>query len=1032
MRPFGCPVTILNTIDHLGKFDGKADEEFFVRYYTNSKAFKVFNSRTKIVEENLHVKFSENSPNIAGSGRNWLFDIDALTKSMNYKPVVAGHKSNSSTGTKACDSIGKARLETVSDTDYILLPLWTQDSLFFSSSKDTHGAGFKPSGDEEKKDAEDPGNENSEILSTEEPRVNQENDVNVNSTNNINTVSRADNVAGIDDKAVNENIVYGCADNLNIPDLEEIGRFGDDEDDDSGADMNNLDTYFQDEKGIVIKNKARLVTQGYTQEDGINYDEVFAPVARIEEIRLFLAYASFKDFVYQMDVKSDFLYGKIEEEVYVCQPPGFEDPDFPDRVYEVEKALYGLHQEPRAWYETLLNYLLDNEFQRGMIGKTLFIKRDKSDILLVQVYVDDIIFGSTREEMRTEFELTFFLGLQVKHKKNEIFISQDKYVHEILNKLGFSNVIKASTPMETHKTLLKDEKGEDVDEHLYRSMIGSLMYLTSSRPGLWYPKDSPFDLVAYTNSDYAGASLDRKSTTGGYKMVDVNAPSGQAPAMAPPGLYCFLHHSINLHPAVLGYDTNDKKAESYRCQLDEQWFVLTKDTLREALQITPINNNQAFVAPPSSDMLVDFVNESGYPKLVRNMSNVATAKVKNINGEAQLHAKVDRKKVVISKASIRRDLQFGDEGGIDCLPNETIFEQLLLMSAKTTAWNKFSSTITSAVICLAIEQKFNFFKYIFDNMVENLDSATKFLMFPRFVQVFLNNQLEEMANHTRIYVPPSHTKKIFGNMKRVGKSFFKRDTPLFLTMMVQAQKELGEDIAIPAKIHPTPIITQPSSSSQPSRKQKPKKTRRQNIELPQTSVLIETVVDKDLNEENVPTQSNDPPLPRVNTLQSGEDILKLNELMELYTKLFNRVLNLETTKTAQAKEISSLKRRVMRLEKKRRGWMRISNIDANQDIYLVNVHKDKDIFGVNDQDNTLMFDADKDLQGEEVVVEEVDAVSIATSVTATATTVVSFDELAMAQVLVKIKTSRPKAKGIIMQEPNEAPTTTTIPLPSKV
>ncbi|GJS07268.1 putative ribonuclease H-like domain-containing protein [Tanacetum coccineum] len=161
----------------------------------------------------------------------------------------------------------------------------------------------------------------------------------------------------------------------------------------------------KDERGIVIRNKARLVAQGYTQEEGIDYDEVFAPVARIEAIRLFLAYASFKDFVvYQMDVKSAFLYGKIKEEVYVCQPPGFEDPDFPDRVYKVEKALYGLHQAPRAWYETLSTYLLDNGFQRGKIDKTLFIKRHKGDILLVQVYVDDIIFGSTKKELCIAFE----------------------------------------------------------------------------------------------------------------------------------------------------------------------------------------------------------------------------------------------------------------------------------------------------------------------------------------------------------------------------------------------------------------------------------------------------------------------------------------------------------------------------------------------------------------------------------------------------------------------------------------------------
>ncbi|GKA19520.1 putative ribonuclease H-like domain-containing protein [Tanacetum coccineum] len=203
----------------------------------------------------------------------------------------------------------------------------------------------------------------------------------------------------------------------------------------------------KDERGIVVRNKARLVVQGYTQEEGIDYDEVFSPVARIEAIRLFLAYASFKDFVvYQMDVKSAFLYGKIEEEVYVCQPTGFEDPKFPDRVYKVEKALYDLHQAPRVWV--------------------------KGDILLVQ--------------MSSMGELAFFLGLQVTQKDDGIFISQDKYVDEILNKFGFSTVKTASIPMETSKPLMKDENAEDVGVHLYRSMIGSLMYLTSSRPDIMF------------------------------------------------------------------------------------------------------------------------------------------------------------------------------------------------------------------------------------------------------------------------------------------------------------------------------------------------------------------------------------------------------------------------------------------------------------------------------------------------------------------------------------------------------------------
>ncbi|GJW26981.1 putative ribonuclease H-like domain-containing protein [Tanacetum coccineum] len=213
----------------------------------------------------------------------------------------------------------------------------------------------------------------------------------------------------------------------------------------------------KDERGIVIRNKARLVAQGHRQEEGIDYEEVFAPVARIEAIRLFLAYASFMGFlVYQMDVKSAFLYGTIEEEVYVTQPPGFKDPDHPDKVYKVVKALYGLHQAPRAWYETLANYLLGNGFKRGKIDQTLFIKKQKGDILLVQ------------------------------QKEDGIFISREKYVDEILMKFNYTDVKSASTPVDLEKHLVKDGDANDVDVHLYRSMIGSLMYLTTSRPDIMF------------------------------------------------------------------------------------------------------------------------------------------------------------------------------------------------------------------------------------------------------------------------------------------------------------------------------------------------------------------------------------------------------------------------------------------------------------------------------------------------------------------------------------------------------------------
>ncbi|GJY74634.1 putative ribonuclease H-like domain-containing protein [Tanacetum coccineum] len=739
MRPFGCPVTILNTIDHLGKFDGKADEGFFVGYSTNSKAFRVFNIRTRIVEENLHVQFSETTPNIAGSGPNWLFDIDALTKSMNYKPVVTGNQSNGNAGTKACDDAGKARVKTIPGKDYILLPLWPQDLQFSSSSKDSPDARFKPLGEEEKKDAEDSKNKDSKV-----PK----------------------------DNVVDENIVYGCADDPNMPNLEEIVYSDDDEDNDAEAKMNNLNTFMRvspipttrlhkdhpleqiigdihsapqtkrmtksvtehepkkkEERGIVIRNKARLVAQGYTQEEGIDYDEVFSLVAKIEAIRLFLAYASYKDFmVYQMDVKSAFLYGKIENEVYVCQPLGFEDPDFPDRVYKVEKALYGLHQAPRTWYETLSTYLLDNGFQRGQIDKTLFIKRVKGDILLVQVYVDDIIFGSTKKVLCTEFE-------KLMHKK-------------------FQMSLMASTPMETSKPLMKDKSAEYVDVHLYRSMIGSLMYLTSLRPdimynvcacarfqvtpkvsrlhtmkiifrylkgqpklGLWYPKDSPFDFEAYTDSDYAGASLDMKSIIGG-------------------------------------------------CQ-------------------------------------------------------------------------------------------------------------------------------------------------------------------------FLGSRLISCSFYDE-YDTPSHTKKIFANIRRKGKDFSRTVTPLFQSTFASKAVE-GEGSGQPTEPSHTPTTASPSHSSGPTTLVEDETVHEERGDSVERATTTASSLDAEHGSvpsakipywgdrpaqtrfERLSKQSNDPPLLSVNTLGSGEDIMKLNELLEICIKLSERVLVLENIKTAQDLEINNLNKRVKKLEKNKKS-----------------------------------------------------------------------------------------------------------------
>ncbi|GJY56614.1 putative ribonuclease H-like domain-containing protein [Tanacetum coccineum] len=577
MRPFGCPVTILNTIDHLGKFDGKADEGFFVGYSINR------------------------------SGPNWLFDIDALTKSMNYKPVVAGNQSNGNAGTKACDDAGKARMETVPGKDYILLPLWTADPPFSQSSKSSPDAGFKPSGDDEKKVTEEPGKEGGDP-SKEDERDDQEKDASVNSTNNVNAASTNEV------NAVGRKASIKLPDEPNMPALEDIVYSDDDEDVGAEADMNNLDAFMP-----VSPIPTTRVHKDHPVEQIIR-DLNSAPQTRrmtknLEEHGLFSSVqqrTNHKDF--QNCLFACFL-SQVEpkKEVYVCQPPGFEDPDFPDRVYKVEKALYGLHQAPNAWYETLSTYLLDNRFRRGKIDKTLFIRRDKGDIVLVQVYVDDIIFGSTKKSLCTEFEkmmhkkfqmssmgeLTFFLGLQVKQKKDGIFIT--------------------STPMETQKLMLKDEDGEEVDVHLYRSMIGSLMYLTSSRPdimylkgqpklGLWYPKDSPFDLVTYTDSDYARASLDRNSITG------VNADDSKLMLL---GINLLLLGKVNVarHKLTIAVETSirrdlqQKMREGYGIALptmppflknSQEWVVQNQAEIGEGSAIPTDPHHTPTIIQPST------------------------------------------------------------------------------------------------------------------------------------------------------------------------------------------------------------------------------------------------------------------------------------------------------------------------------------------------------------------------------------------------------------------------------------------------
>ncbi|GJS58956.1 putative ribonuclease H-like domain-containing protein [Tanacetum coccineum] len=596
--------------------DGKRDEGFsLLDTSLSSKAFRVYNTRTKRVEENLHIGFLENKPMIEGTGPKWLFDIDSLTQSMNYVPVSAGTVSNVSAGTSEENS-----------QDCIVMPIWKDSSYFDSPTENVDNGEPKTADDAQKQDEDGLNNKNSKQESldvntgslklnvvgpsvstaspNEEDNTEEEPEVDLGNITNSYIVPTTpntrihkdhpiDNVIGEVQSTVQtrrmskstseqgflsdvykqkthdtlNTCLYACflsqieptsiakalSDSSWVEAMqEELLQFKLQQvwilvDLPNGKKAIRTKWVFRnkkDERGIVIRNKARLVAQGHRQEEGIDYEEVFAPVARIEAIRLFLAYASFMGFlVYQIEVKSAFLYGTIEEEVYVTQPPGFKDPDHPDKVYKVVNALYGLHQAPRAWYETLANYLLSNGFKRGKIDQTLFIKKQKRDILLVHVYVDDNIFGLTNKELCT--------GSEKLMKDN-----QDKYVAKILKKFNYSDVKSASTHVDLEKPLVKNRDVDDVDVHLYRSMIRSLMYLTASRPdimfavcacarfqvtpktlhflevkrifrylkgkptlGLWYFMDSPFELVAYTDSDYAEATLDRKSTTGGYLLT---------------------------------------------------------------------------------------------------------------------------------------------------------------------------------------------------------------------------------------------------------------------------------------------------------------------------------------------------------------------------------------------------------------------------------------------------------------------------------------------------------------------------------
>ncbi|GJV44020.1 putative ribonuclease H-like domain-containing protein [Tanacetum coccineum] len=479
-----------------GKFDGKSDEGFLVGYSVNSKAFRVYNLVTKRVEVNLHVNFLEEKPNVQGIGHRWMFDLDYLTDSMNYIPVSFKIKQTLA----RFQGIIDIDVQTEEDADLMVVSSTSLSEKI--ATKKTHSP-RQPS-------------------STQYPNTNPVNTGSFNLNTAFEEVNTG-NTEAISPSADHEEEVFSDADDDEMPEIRIYDK--------------SSEEALEDGSWVEAMQEELLAVQASTILSNV--------------------------------CKECFLYGTIDEEVYVSQPPGFVDPDHPTKVIRWSKSIIWIGPSPRSLVCLLVNFL-ESMDTRGHHRQDFYSRRNKKDIMLVQVYVDDIIFGSTNKSWCDEFEalmqsrfqmssmgeLTFFLGLQVKQNKEGIFISQDKYVAEILKKFDLVHVKAAITPMETKLPLTKDEEAFDVDVHLYRSMIGSLMYLTASRPdimyavcvcsrfqvtpktshlnavkrifkclkgkpnlGLWYPRESPLDLAAFSDSDYGGSNLDRKSTTGGCQFL---------------------------------------------------------------------------------------------------------------------------------------------------------------------------------------------------------------------------------------------------------------------------------------------------------------------------------------------------------------------------------------------------------------------------------------------------------------------------------------------------------------------------------
>nr|GEX82330.1 putative ribonuclease H-like domain-containing protein [Tanacetum cinerariifolium] len=446
----------------------KGDACIFMGYSTQSRTYRVFNKRTRVIVETIHVNFDE-LPQMTS-------DHVSSDPGLECQRTVLNHISLSP-DPQCQDNVTQAdrTVTTSNEMDLLFSPMF--DELLNGSSKVVS----KPS------------------AVTIADAHNQRQQQNITLLNNQTT---PDSTCQVHTQAPtvtsNENIHQAemIVENAHVENDELINIF---------CTLKNK----RDEENTVIRNKSHLVAKGYAQKEGVDFEEPFAPVARLEAVRLFIAYATHKSFtVYQMDVKTTLLYGPLKKEVYVNQPNGFVDPYHPDKVYRLKKALYGLKQAPRAWYDELSNFLVSKGFSKDSIDPTLFITKHRGNILLVQIYVDDIIFGSTNPNLSKRFEklmhnkfemsmmgeLKFFLGIQIHQSPRGIFINQAKYAQEILIKHGMTSCDSVGTPMAT--------------KHLYADLSGTP-----------YPKDTGFELTAFSDSDHAGCLNSRKSTSGGIQFL---------------------------------------------------------------------------------------------------------------------------------------------------------------------------------------------------------------------------------------------------------------------------------------------------------------------------------------------------------------------------------------------------------------------------------------------------------------------------------------------------------------------------------